>query len=87
MPFGAPELLIVLVILLLLFGATRLPKLGRSLAEAGRELKQGYKSEDVEGPCPFCGGQVPSDAQFCPKCGRDSKAIISERQRRASQGA
>lgn len=36
---GAPELLILLVIVLLLFGASRLPKLGRSFGEARRELK------------------------------------------------
>lgn len=36
---GAPEMLIVLVIVLLLFGASRLPKLGRTLGEARRELR------------------------------------------------
>jgi TatA/E family protein of Tat protein translocase len=85
MPVGAPELLIVLVILLLLFGATRLPKLGRSLGEAGRELKRGYESEDVRGPCPFCGGHVPTEARFCPNCSKESSSIIAERQRQASQ--
>jgi sec-independent protein translocase protein TatA len=38
MSLGAPELLIVLVVLLLLFGASRLPKLARSLGEAKREI-------------------------------------------------
>lgn len=37
---GAPELLIVLVIILLLFGATRLPKLARSLGEAKNEFER-----------------------------------------------
>jgi sec-independent protein translocase protein TatA len=35
---GGPELLILLLIVLLLFGASRLPKLARSLGEAKREL-------------------------------------------------
>lgn len=38
---GAPELIILLVVLLLLFGATRLPKLARSVGEASREFKKG----------------------------------------------
>ena len=40
---GATELLIVLAIVLLLFGATRLPKLGRSMGQAGKEFKAGLK--------------------------------------------
>jgi sec-independent protein translocase protein TatA len=40
MPFGlgATELLIVLAILLVLFGSSRLPKLARSIGEARREF-------------------------------------------------
>lgn len=41
---GTPELLLVLVILLLLFGATKLPKLARSLGESAGELKKGLDS-------------------------------------------
>ncbi|MER3453458.1 MAG: twin-arginine translocase TatA/TatE family subunit [Acidimicrobiia bacterium] len=40
---GAPELLIILVVVLLLFGSTRLPKLARSLGQASREFKEGVK--------------------------------------------
>lgn len=38
---GAPELIIVLAIVLLVFGGAKLPKLARSLGEAQREFKQG----------------------------------------------
>ena len=38
---GAPELIILLVVVLLLFGSTRLPKLARSIGEASREFKRG----------------------------------------------
>ena len=41
MSLGPPELLILLVIILLLFGATKLPKLARSMGEAQREFKKG----------------------------------------------
>ena len=40
---GAPELIIILVVVLLLFGSTRLPKLARSLGEASREFKKGMR--------------------------------------------
>jgi sec-independent protein translocase protein TatA len=38
---GAPELLIILAVVLLLFGSTRLPKLARSLGQASKEFKAG----------------------------------------------
>jgi sec-independent protein translocase protein TatA len=40
---GAPELLIVLVVVLLLFGSTRLPKFARSLGQARKEFDDGMK--------------------------------------------
>jgi sec-independent protein translocase protein TatA len=83
---GGPELLIVLVIVLLLFGASRLPKLARSLGEAGRELKTGMKEgareKPVEGACPFCGVEVPAEAKFCPGCSKSAEEIVAERTRR-----
>jgi sec-independent protein translocase protein TatA len=43
MPFGISiwELLILLVVLLLVFGAKRLPEMGRSLGKGMREFKEG----------------------------------------------
>ncbi len=46
---GGPEIIIILVIVLLLFGATRLPALARSIGQSARELREGMKegaSED-----------------------------------------
>ncbi len=40
---GLPELIVILVILLLLFGTTRLPKLARSLGESAGELQKGFQ--------------------------------------------
>lgn len=39
---GLPELLIILVVVLLLFGAKRLPRLSRDLGESARSLKDGF---------------------------------------------
>lgn len=40
---GLPELLIILLVCLLLFGANRLPDIGRSLGDGLREFKKAIK--------------------------------------------
>lgn len=44
--FSMGELLIVLVILLLVFGASRLPAIGEGFGKAVRNLKRGLSSDD-----------------------------------------
>ena len=46
---GAPELLIVLVVILVLFGGAKLPKLARSLGQAQKEFKDGLTEGMAEG--------------------------------------
>ena len=41
MSLGAPELIILLVIVLVLFGGAKLPKLARSLGQAKKEFEAG----------------------------------------------
>lgn len=41
---GLPELIVILVILLLLFGASRLPKLAKSLGQSAGELQKGLRT-------------------------------------------
>lgn len=45
-PFGLPEILIILVILLLVFGARRLPEVGSSLGKGIRTFKSALLGED-----------------------------------------
>ncbi len=42
--FGAPQLIIILAIVLLLFGGKKLPELSRALGESMKELKKGASS-------------------------------------------
>jgi len=42
---GIPELIIILVIILLLFGATRLPEIGRGLGKGIKNFKESTKDE------------------------------------------
>ncbi|MSP78996.1 MAG: twin-arginine translocase TatA/TatE family subunit [Dehalococcoidia bacterium] len=52
---GPMELIIILVIVLLLFGANRLPKLAQSMGQAIREFRSGMKAETEtdETPAPL----------------------------------
>ena len=45
---GFPELLLILVIVVLIFGVGRIPELGRGLGEGIRNFKRGMKGEDEE---------------------------------------
>ena len=45
-PLGLPELLVILVIVVLIFGANRLPQLGKGVGSAIKNFKEGIKSED-----------------------------------------
>ncbi len=40
---GAPELLIVLAVVVVLFGGAKIPKLARSLGQAQKEFKAGLE--------------------------------------------
>lgn len=48
-PIGIPELLIILVIVVVLFGASRLPQLGAGLGQGISNFRRGLKSADEPG--------------------------------------
>jgi sec-independent protein translocase protein TatA len=79
---GIPELLIILFLALLLFGANRLPEIGSSLGKAIRGFKETTEKPEEpksqvsqgSGPfCPGCGKPHPAEATFCPSCGKNLK--------------
>lgn len=43
---GMPELIVILVIILLLFGGKKLPELSRSLGSSMNELRKGLSGDD-----------------------------------------
>ena len=45
---GMPEMIVILVIGLLLFGPSKLPSLGKSLGEAIKGFKKGLEQEPAE---------------------------------------
>jgi sec-independent protein translocase protein TatA len=42
MDVGAPELLIILAVVLLLFGSKKLPDLARGLGQSAKEFRKGF---------------------------------------------
>ena len=63
---GAPELLIIALIVFLLFGAQRLPELSRSLGQSIRGFKQGLNDDgsldEAEQPIMVTDGQPIAEA-------------------------
>lgn len=47
MKFGVPELVIILVIMLLIFGAGKLPQVGSSLGKAIHSFRRGMAGEEA----------------------------------------
>jgi len=80
---GMPELIIILIIAVLIFGASRLPELGSSLGKAikgFREASEKREPDDAESTdrvetgsptrCPQCGREIAAEAAFCSGCGK-----------------
>jgi sec-independent protein translocase protein TatA len=64
MPFGIglPEVLIFLVVVLLLFGASRVPEIGRSMGKGMREFKDAVSGKDDDDrPAPL--PRAPEDEE------------------------
>jgi sec-independent protein translocase protein TatA len=62
-PLSWPEILIILLVLLLLFGAKRLPEMGRSLGKGMREFKEAVTgNEEPQQPQP----QLPPEQLTTP---------------------
>jgi sec-independent protein translocase protein TatA len=79
---GIPELIVICVIALLVFGPKRLPDAGKALGQAIRGFKSSVDGKDEENPgghvitasaCAGCGKQMEPDAAFCPSCGQARK--------------
>ena len=47
---GFPEIILILVIVVLIFGTSRIPELGRGLGEGIRNFKKSVKGDDEKKP-------------------------------------
>jgi len=85
MPFGISiwELLILLVVLLLIFGARRLPEMGRSLGKGMREFKDAVTGVEEQTTTPTASSppelpSAPSEPSAAPRS--EAPAEESERE-------
>jgi len=63
---GAPELIIVLVIMLVLFGGAKLPSLARGLGQSIKEFKKASKDEPEAEKLPEPAKKEPEPAAKAP---------------------
>lgn len=47
-PIGMPEMLIILAIVILIFGANRLPELGKGIGAGIKNFKSSFKDDDEQ---------------------------------------
>ena len=80
---GAPELIILLVVLLLVFGPKRLPEMGRSVGRGIREFKDSVSGNEKPGDAKanHPPAEVPSSSETPPS---ESSAEKSDTERVAS---
>jgi sec-independent protein translocase protein TatA len=79
---GAPELIIVLLVVLLLFGSTKLPKLARSIGEASKEFKKGVHDRDAAEIPP-----APAPDEKVTMSRAEYDALLAERETNARKDA
>ncbi|MCL7428722.1 MULTISPECIES: Sec-independent protein translocase subunit TatA [unclassified Streptomyces] len=60
---GAPEIILILVVIILLFGAKKLPDMARSLGKSARILKSEAKAMKDEGKTPAPADPPNNDEQ------------------------
>jgi len=47
-PLGTPELIVIVLVIFLLFGATRLPQLAKALGQSKRAFREGIEESERE---------------------------------------
>ena len=70
-----PELIIIPVVLLLVFGANKLPQLGDALGRGIQNFKKTFEKDDIAPGAQALQGQLPQTAATAtPRAGTEKKA-------------
>ena len=88
---GAQELMVILVIVLVLFGGSKLPDLAKSLGKSMKEFKKGVASDEDEQAakpapaasaspvppraCASCKAALEAAWTHCPSCGAPAAQV------------
>ncbi|MEP6704067.1 MAG: twin-arginine translocase TatA/TatE family subunit [Acidobacteriota bacterium] len=79
MNFGTTEIILVVAVLFLLFGATRLPQLAKSLGQSRKAFKEGMREAEEEERA----AQLSSNVSAPQVSAMSDEALMEEMRRRA----
>lgn len=82
MNFGTTEILLIVAVLFLLFGATRLPQLAKSLGQSRKAFKEGMREAEEE---ETAAQQKISSAPAAPQINQMSDEALAEEMRRRTE--
>jgi sec-independent protein translocase protein TatA len=82
MNFGTTEILLIVAVLFLLFGATRLPQLAKSLGQSRKAFKDGMREAEEEEKAEQ---QKISSAPSAPQINQMSDDALAEEMRRRAE--
>lgn len=80
--FGGQEMLLILLIVFLLFGASRLPQLAKALGQSKRAFREGIDEAEAEEQRSRLKASGAAPAELS---GVDDEALFEEARRRAAQ--
>lgn len=76
--FGTTEIILVVAVLFLLFGASRLPQLAKSLGQSRKAFKEGMREAEEE----ESSAQIPSNVSNPQISSMSDEALMEEMRRR-----
>jgi sec-independent protein translocase protein TatA len=82
MNFGTTEILLIVAVLFLLFGATRLPQLAKSLGQSRKAFKEGMREAEEE---ENAAQQKIASAPAAPQINEMSDEALAEEMRRRAE--
>jgi len=85
---GAPELILILLVIIVFFGAKKIPEIAQGVGKGIREFRKASREAEAEAetgdptpmigdksPCPYCSTPVAVGAKFCPSCGKSLQGV------------
>ena len=82
-PLGTTEILLIVAVLFLLFGATKLPQLAKSLGQSKRAFKDGLREAEEEEKADAEAKKLSSNAATPQITNMSDEALMEEMRRRA----
>jgi sec-independent protein translocase protein TatA len=76
-----PELILIVVAIILLFGASRLPQLAKSLGQSRKAFKEGLREAEEEDTAPV--SEAPKQINVNSVSSLSDEEIVAEMQRRS----